>query len=78
MIQARGGLRFSEEAGLVFGVLDGVRRQELQRDRSFELGVFSLVDDTHPAFPECLGDLVVGDRLADEDHSFLESQAVEA
>ena len=61
MIEARRGRGFPDEAGLVLGVVGGVRRQELEGDGTFELGVLSLVNDTHPALAEFLGDLVVGD-----------------
>ena len=42
-----------------------MRRQELEGDGTLQLRVFSLVDDTHAAFAEFGGDLVVGDGLAD-------------
>ena len=54
----------SAESGLVFGVFDGVRGQELQRDGPFELRIGGLIDDTHPAFTEFPGDHIVRDGLA--------------
>ena len=42
----------------------GVRRQKLQRDGAAKLGVFGLVDDTHPALAELFEDAVMGDGLA--------------
>ena len=41
-------------------------RQKLQRDKTTELGVLGLVDQTHPAVPELLDDAVVRDGLANE------------
>ena len=46
----------------------------MQSDISTKVQVFRLVDDTHPAFTELLGDLVVGDGLADQSINPLEEQ----
>ncbi|MDA1313529.1 MAG: hypothetical protein O2968_09365 [Acidobacteria bacterium] len=40
-------------------------RQKFQCDGAVELRVLGLVDDTHAAFTEFLGDAVVRDGLAD-------------
>ena len=71
VIQASGRLRFPQEAGLVFGVFDCVPGEELQRDRSFELGVLGLVDDTHAPPADFGEDLVMTDRGVDHDGSIL-------
>ena len=39
--------------------------QELEDNRTLELRIVGLVDNTHPAVTELLGDAVVGDGLAD-------------
>ena len=65
VIQARGCLGFANETGLVLGVFERVRGQELQSDRPFQLGVLGLVDDAHPARPEFFEDFVMRDGLAD-------------
>ena len=61
VVQTRSRLRFPDETGFVFGIFNGVRGEELEGDRPFQLGVLSLVNDTHPALAEFLGDLVVRD-----------------
>ncbi len=43
--------------------------KEFQCNRAFEFGVFGLVNDTHPTFPEFLEDLVVRDGLTDQKHT---------
>ena len=42
-----------------------MRRQELERDESLELGVLGLIDRTHAAATEFFRDAVVRDGLAD-------------
>jgi len=64
MIETGRGLRFPDQTRLGLGVVQCVRREEFQRDRAAELRVLGLVDDSHPAFAELLGDFVVRDRLA--------------
>jgi alkylation response protein AidB-like acyl-CoA dehydrogenase len=56
----------SEQGELAaFLVPQKMRRQKLQRHRAVKLRILGLVDDTHPAFAELLGDAVVRDGLAD-------------
>ena len=38
--------------------------EKLESDGALELGVLGLVNDTHPAFTEFLGDLVMRDGAA--------------
>ncbi len=65
MVEPGGGFGLALEtlAGLV--IAQKVRREEFQRDGAVELGVLGLIDDTHPAFAELGGDLVVRNGLAD-------------
>ena len=64
MIEQCGRLCFAEEASLLILIAKGIRREELQGDHALEARIFGLVDNTHPAFAELGGDLVVGDGLA--------------
>ena len=62
----KGEFRFRPDPcnnALVFGVFDGVSGQKLQGDGPFQREVLGLVHDTHTAFTELLGDLVVADGL---------------
>jgi hypothetical protein len=40
-------------------------RQKLQSDQAAQLGVFGLVDDTHPAAPEIFENAIVRDGASD-------------
>ncbi len=65
VIEGRGCLRLAKETPSVLVVFDGLRSKEFQGDGTLELGVLSLVDHTHTALAELLGDFVVGDGVAD-------------
>ncbi len=52
---------------------EALGREEFQRNDTFELRIFGLVDDTHPSFPEFLEDLVMRDGLANQKHTPLTS-----
>ena len=65
MIEQRGRLGFSEEAGFFVFVPQSGGGKKLESNDAAQLGVFGLVDDTHPAFTELGGDLVMRDGLAD-------------
>ena len=65
MTEPGGGLCFSVETLAGLFVFEQMRRQELESNRAFKLGVLGLVDDTHAALADLGGDAVVGDRLAD-------------
>ena len=54
------GLRLVEEARLLFGALDSLRRDELERDGASELRVLGPVDDAHAARAELAEDPVMG------------------
>jgi hypothetical protein len=71
VIQRRRCLSLSPESGLDFLFTQQVGRKELQRDRALEVRVFGLVDNTHPAFTELLGDAVVADGLTDHETPIL-------
>ena len=64
VIQRRGGASFFHELPLQRGVMLHVERQEFQGDRPVELGVKSLVHDSHSASAKQCQNLVVGDGLA--------------
>ena len=65
MVQRRRGPSFAAEAGQRLRVSGNVFGQELERDEAAKLGVFGLVDHTHPAAAELFDDAVVRDGLAD-------------
>src|SRR5262245_8341198 len=65
MIQDRGGSRLPLEPFEGLRILNVALRQELERDGTTETDVRGLVDDTHAAAAEPLGDSIVRDRLAD-------------
>ena len=44
---------------LTFRIVEKMRRKKLQRDGALQLGVLGLVNDTHPALTELLGNVVV-------------------
>ncbi len=71
VIQGGNGARFLMESGQVLAGIGQVGRQELERHESRELGVPSLVDDAHPAFPELGSDFVVGNLSAGDHMSSL-------
>jgi hypothetical protein len=52
-------------------VTESLVLQELECCVSAEVQVLGLIDNTHPAFTELLGDLVVADGLADHDTPIL-------
>jgi len=59
MIQSRGGLRFTLEARQGLGIFSNLVGQELEGDKTMQLQVFSLVDNTHAATAEPFDDAVV-------------------
>ena len=60
-----GGFRFPLEALAALLIGEQVRRQKLQRHGSPELGVLSLVNNSHPPFAELADDPVMRDGLSD-------------
>ncbi len=71
MLKRRRGLRLAQEALLGLGVVQQVRRQELQRHRALERRVLGLVHLAHAALAQLLDDAVVADRLADHNRTIL-------
>ncbi len=69
VVERGSGLRLLDEPFRGRGITGRVRGQELEGHRPFQPGVLGLVDDTHAAFAELLGDPVVGDGLADHGSS---------
>ena len=65
MIQCGSSLSFSLEASQRLGVFGYFIGQKLQRDKSVEGYVLSLVDHTHPAAAQLLDDAVMRDRSPD-------------
>jgi hypothetical protein len=59
MIACGGSLCLTKKTLSPFFVTQQMRRQKLQRYRTFEPSVFGLIDDAHPAFAKLLGDLVM-------------------
>ncbi len=66
MIQRRGGLGFTLEAGQGLRIIGNVVREELQGDKAVQLYVLGFVDHAHAAAAEFLDDVVVRDGLADQ------------
>ena len=65
MVQGRGGLRLALKAAerlLVFGDIIG---KKLEGDKTAELEVFRLVNDSHAPTAELFHNAVVGNRLAE-------------
>jgi hypothetical protein len=64
MIQRR--CRFGLSPGPRFNIVvtEKMRRKELQGNRPLEIGVFGLLDHTHPTLTKLLGNAVVRDRCA--------------
>jgi hypothetical protein len=60
-----------EETLLQDGVLKGIGGKEFEGDRAFELRILGLVNDPHAALTKFIGDLVMGDGLADHDAPIL-------
>ena len=65
VIQCGSSLSFSLEASQHLGVFGYFFEQKLQRDKSVEGYVLSLVDNAHAATAQLLSDAVVRDGLAD-------------
>jgi hypothetical protein len=65
MVQGRGGLAFPLEAGQGCWIVGYVIRQKLKRDKAVKVYVLSLVNDTHPAAAQFLGNAVMGNSLPD-------------
>jgi hypothetical protein len=64
VIEGRGCLGFALETLERLMVLRQSLRQELQGDEAMQLGVFGLIDHTHPAAAQLLQNTVVRNRLA--------------
>ena len=73
VIQRGGRFRFSPEPRLYVLVTKQVSCQEFQSDRTLEVRVLGLVNDTHAALAELRGDLVVRDGLADHRREYCSS-----
>jgi hypothetical protein len=65
MVQCRGGLSLTLEAGERLRVVRNVFREEFQRDETMETSVFSLIDNAHAATANFFYDAVMRDSLAD-------------
>ena len=65
MIESGCGACFAKEVSFVFVADSNSFGQEFQSDGTFELGVERLIDDTHTASAQFLGDAVMRDRLID-------------
>jgi hypothetical protein len=61
MVQGRSSSRLTSEPFQSLRVLGYILWQEFQGDEASQIGVFSLVDDTHPTATELLDDAVVRD-----------------
>jgi hypothetical protein len=62
MVQGRGRLSLSLEAGQRLCVSGYFIGKKLHVDKSVQGYVFGLVDDTHPAAAQLLNDVVMGNR----------------
>ena len=65
MVERRGRLGLASKPLQRLRIVGELFRQELQRHRSPQPGVFGLVDDTHAAATELRHDLVVRNRRTD-------------
>ena len=65
MIERAGGARLPQQAGRGFGIADRVRRQELERDASFQIRILGQIHRAHPACADVADDPVMGDAGAD-------------
>ena len=65
MVQGRGRLRLSLEAGKGLGVFGDFIRQELQGDKPVQGNVLGLVNHTHPPAADLLDNAVMGYDLVD-------------
>jgi len=65
MVQGRSRLGLALEAGQGLGVAGNVIRQELERDKAVQPGVFGFVDDAHATTTDLLHNAVVRDGPAD-------------
>ena len=65
VVKRRCGPRFAAETFQRLRIAGDILRQKLERDEAAELGVFGLVDHTHPAAAQLLGNAVMRDGLAD-------------
>jgi hypothetical protein len=63
-VKGRGGARLAAEAFEELAVLGQLLGRELDCHAAAQLGVFGLVDHTHPTTPELFNDAIVGNRLA--------------
>ena len=65
MVESRGRLGLTLEAGQGLGVSGDLVRQELQGNKTMESGVLGLVHHTHPTNAQLLHNAVVRDCLPD-------------
>src|SRR5713101_1611001 len=65
MVEGRGRLRLSLEAGQCLGILGDVIGQKLQGDKPTKGYVLGLIDNAHPAAADLFHNAVVRDCLAD-------------
>ena len=65
MIQRRCGASFAAETFQCLRIARDVFRQEFQRDKAAELGIFRFVNDAHTAASQFFQDAIVGDGAAD-------------
>ena len=75
VIEGGSGLRFAQQAGFDLFLVECFAREKLQRNGSAELGVLRLVDDTHAALAELLGELVMQYGPTDHDEGIVASTA---
>ena len=59
MVQRRGRFRLLDEPSQPLVARDAIGRQDFECDESIEVSIATFVDDTHTAFTELLGDLIV-------------------
>ena len=70
MVESGGRLRFPLKARQRLGIAGYFLRQELERHKAMQPGVFGLVDNAHPAAAKLFHDAVVGNSFADHRAEF--------
>ena len=63
MVQSGRGQRLASKSTEGLGIFRQLVREQFERHKTMEPRVFRLVDDTHPAAPELMEDLVMRNRL---------------
>jgi hypothetical protein len=66
VIEGRGGLGFTLEAGEDLRVAGYIVGKKFKSDKAMKTSVFRFVNDAHASATELLDDAVVGDGLSDE------------